>query len=241
MNELIKKRCRFSVYFIILLLSSCVFFVSCSTSEECHYSEQGVSVAADFFGYWIYFISDYLFWIYAIAFGLLAYGRKKEALKRHIVITVAIYASFQWTSCPACACIIPYYIGLPLMYVPNVNNKYLDKFFWGGTVLVWLYLSIMNWQREEFTSWIIQIGVWGIVGAIFAFFMSIDLNERCPYCGHFALSNIGETDRFQNVVRHFKVLDASGSDQLNVIDGGLKRKNAFRHCGCCFNRTGNGL
>ena len=232
---------RHTVYKIFLLIVTFGALNGCSSPYSQSYREDGISVTADFFGEWIYIISDYLFWIYAIVFGLLAYGRRKESLKRHVVITFAIYASFQWTSCPACACIIPYYIGLPLMYIPNIKNRYIDKCFWGGTILVWIYLCFMDWQKEGFVSWIVQIGVWGVVGLLFAFFMTIDLEGRCPYCGHFALSNIGETDRFQNAVSHFKVLDEKGSDQLNAIDGSLKRKSAFRRCGCCLLKTGNGL
>ncbi len=226
---------------IVLLMAIDCIFTSCSSIYPGRYLPLGASTAAGFFGHWVYLLSDYFFWIYAVLFGLLAYGRKKEALKRHVVITLAIYASFQWTSCPACACIIPYYVGMPLMYIPNFKSKFLDSFFGGGTVLAWIYLCFMDWQQENFSSWIMQIGVWGVVGFIFAFFLSIDLNERCPHCGHFSLSDIGETDRYQNAAKHFNVLDENGADQFNVIDGGLKRKSAFRRCGYCFNKIGNGL
>lgn len=232
---------RHTVYNIFLLIVTLGALNGCSSTYSQFYREDGISVAADFFGEWIYIIPDYLFWIYAVVFGLLAYGRGKEALKHHIVITLAIYASFQWTLCLACACFIPYYIGVPLMYIPNIKNRYIDYLFWGGTVLVWIYLCFMDWPKERFVSWVFQVGIWGVVGLLFAFFMTIDLEGRCPYCGHFALSNIGETDRFENAVSHFNVLDEKGADQLNVIGGSLKRMSAFRHCGCCLHKTGNSL
>ena len=99
---------RHTVYNIFLLIVTLGALNGCSSTYSQFYREDGISVAADFFGEWIYIIPDYLFWIYAVVFGLLAYGRGKEALKHHIVITLAIYASFLWKSCLGCACFIPY-------------------------------------------------------------------------------------------------------------------------------------
>ena len=139
----------------IIIIVACLLLMGCEASADLTYLRYiGEAGVGKYYSDWIFLIGSYLFWIYAVVFGILACGRNQDAFIRHVVFTLAMYVTFHWSVAPATACILPYYIGMPLMYVPQIKSYWLEKgVFWTGTIVSWLYLCYMDWLYEKFSLW----------------------------------------------------------------------------------------
>lgn len=75
---------------------------------------------------------------------------------------------------------------------------------------------------------------WAVVGYIGCIMFQSDLSERCPYCGRFAVSWKGRSERFNKVLEHFNTLNEDGSDIEGVGDTVFKtivyKKQRCGHC-----------
>lgn len=221
-----------------------MLLMGCEVSADLMYLRYiGEAGVGKYYSDWIFWIGSYLFWIYAIVFGILACGRNRDAFIRHIVFTLAIYVTFQWSVAPVTACILPYYIGMPLIYVPQIKSHWIEKgIFWTGTIISWLYLCYMDWLYENFSLWIADSIVWGVSAVFFVIFISLDLNDRCPHCGYFALSWKGRSNRYNKALKHFYILSNDGSDRKSKFEEplGIPKGKEVR-CGHCLKCSNGGL
>jgi len=103
-----------------------------------------------------------------------------------------------------------------------------------GAIASLLFLCYKAWVYESFFSWIIDMAGWGI-GAYLGFigFMFITYG-RCDHCGHFGLSRMGRTKRFDDAVDHFRFLNADGSDLKDMPDNGEVKNPQEVRCAHCF-------
>lgn len=191
--------------------------------------------AAAYFGSWMYYVKNYLFWIYAILFGILALTRNDGSIWRHLILTAILYWTFYWDFAPARAFVIPYYIYMPLLYLPFIKNSIINSIIIFGTIAAMIWIGYNDWLYEGLFSWIIDIAGWGLMAVICLVIAVSETDKRCPHCGHFALSWYGNTPRYLNAVEHFRYLNADGSDNSNMTNGELKSNNAkIMRCGHCM-------
>lgn len=188
-----------------------------------------------YFGSWVYYFSDYLFWIYAILFGWLAIGRGTTAFTRHAFYTITLYFTFKIELAPACAFAIPYYICTPMLYIPFIRNRYISPLMTYGTVVSMIFLGFGLWEYQRFFSWAGYMILWAVVGYICNIMFRSDLLERCPYCGRFAVSWRGRTARYDKAPSHFRYLNEDGSD-IKGIDDTFFRTITYnkQRCGHCM-------
>ncbi len=226
---------------ILLLIIMCLILSSCTNSTELDYLRMtNGSGAAEYFGPWINFFRDYLFWIYAIVFILPTINRGGLSIIEHLFITVAMYITFAWDFAPARAFIIPYYVCMPLLYIPFINNKYISYLSIGGTAIAMLFLCYKAWLYEGFFYWLIHIAGWGFSAycCLIAFVMHQE--GRCPNCGHFCLTMRGVTPKYKGAVEHFRNLDPEGRDirEVSLGDPQIDPKDIGKEC-CpyCMNYT----
>ena len=206
---------------------------SCTNSTELDYLRMvNGTGAAEYFGSWINFIKDYLFWPYAIVFAILSSRYDSLSRLAHILLSIAFFISFHWDFDPLRAFILPYYIYMPLVYVPYVKNDHLFFLSIGGTAVVMLFLCYKAWVYEGFFNWLIDMVAWIMCayGGLIAFMVYMD--DRCPKCGHFSLSMRGVTPKYKGAVEHFRKLDAYGSDIKEVSLGNpeIDPKDVGKQC-----------
>ena len=188
-----------------------------------------------YLGSWVYYFSDYLFWIYAILFGWVAIGRGASAFTRHVVYTVALYFTFRIEFAPACAFAIPYYICPPMLYIPPIKNRYISPLMTFGIVISMILLGFGLWEYQRFFPWLGYMICWAVVGYIGCIMFRSDLFERCPYCGRFAVSWKGRTARFDKAITLFYNLNDDGSDIAGIGDTAFKTKiYKNQRCGHCM-------
>lgn len=217
----------------IFSLFICLIITGCTNSTELEYLRQvNGTGAAEYFGPWINFIKDYLFWPYAIVFAILS--SRYDSLPRfaHIALSIAFFISFHWDFDPLRAFIIPYYLCMPLVYVPYIKNENLTILSIGGTTVAMLFLCYKAWGYEGFFNWLIDMVAWIICayGGLLAFMVYMD--ERCPKCGHFCLSMRGATPKYKGAIEHFRNLDSEGFDirEVSLGDPEIDPKDIGKQC-----------
>lgn len=105
-----------------------------------------------YFGSWVYYFSNYLFWVYAFLFGWFAIGRGTTAFTRHAFYTIALYFTFKIELAPASAFAIPYYICTPMLYIPFIRNRYISPLMTFGIVVSMILLGFGLWEYQRFFS-----------------------------------------------------------------------------------------
>jgi hypothetical protein len=187
-----------------------------------------------YLGSWVYFFSNYLFWIYAVLFGWLAVGRGTSAFTRHAFYTVVLYFTFKIELAPASAFAIPYYICTPMLYIPIIRNRLISPLMTFGTIASMILLGFGLWEYQNFFPWAGYMICWAVVGYIGCLLFHSDLLERCLYCGHFAVSWKGRTNRYEKALMHFNTLKEDGSDIEGIGDTAFNtiiyKKQRCGHC-----------
>jgi len=188
-----------------------------------------------YFGSWVYYFSNYLFWVYAFLFGWFAIGRRTTAFTRPAFYTIALYFTFKIELAPASAFAIPYYICTPMLYIPFIRNRYISLLMTYGTVVSMIFLGFGLWEYQRFFPWAGYMILWAVVGYIGSIMFHSDLLERCPYCGRFAVSWRGRTARYDKAPSHFRYLNEDGSD-IEGIDDTFFRTITYnkQRCGHCM-------
>lgn len=220
---------------MLLLLCICLLVCSCENSSELEYLRQvNGTGAAEYFGPWVSIFKDYLFWPYAIIFGLLLSRQGLFPLIGHWGITILLFLSYKIDFDPMRAFMLPYYFCMPLLFIPPIKTDKIIGVIVIGAIASLLFLCYKAWVYESFFSWIIDMAGWGI-GAYLGFigFMFITYG-RCDHCGHFGLSRMGRTKRFDDAVDHFRFLNADGSDLKDMPDNGEVKNPQEVRCAHCF-------
>ena len=209
---------------LVLILSSCVSSVD-ETGRAMLRITNGAG-AAEYFGSWIDILKYKVFWVYAITFTLIRPGQGYSRII-HIILCVALYVSFHWDYDPARAIIIPYFVCMPLLYIPIIKNSIIDQILLWSIILSLLFLAYEAWIYEGFFSWIIDMFVWCAVAYGGAFLLIGLRHERCPSCGHYALSWKGQTKQYNMLYTHFNKFTQDCTDisehipntaQYNIFD-----------------------
>ena len=206
-----------------------------------HKEEMALSncAAAVYLGKWVYVVKYLLFWIYAVLFGLLCIGRRDGSIWRHLILTAIIYLTLHWDWAPAAAFLITYYIYTPLLYVPFIKNGIINTFTIICTLATLGFLGWQAWQCEGFFPWVGDMAIWGFSAIVCLTYALNDTNDRCPHCGHLALSRLGNTERYENTWQHFLALEQDGSDLYDMSNGDITKKNGKKRCGHCHNLANN--
>ena len=211
-----------------------VLLVSCSDSNELEYLRQvNGTGAAEYFGPWVSILKDYLFWPYVVIPFILLSRQGTLAFLGHLALAIMFYISFHFDFDPMRAFLLPYFVGMTLLFIPSVKKDFIITIIVFGTIASLLFLCYKAWIYESFFSWLFDMAVWGVAAYIgFMAFIAIT-NSRCPHCGHFALSKRGRTKRYDDAIEHFRYLDADGSDIKTMVDDGQVIDKEVR-CAHCF-------
>ena len=222
---------------VVLLLAVCLFaivVVGCSDSSELeHLRQTNGTGSAEYYGPWVSVFKNYLFWPYAIIFGILFLGRDWLVWGCHFVITIAFFISFHWDLDPLRTLLIPYYICMPMLFIPPIKNDWIFKILLVGCLAAFAFLFYKAWCYEGFFTWLFHMVVWGVCGYGGAIVFYMQLEGRCPHCGYYALSWRGRTKRYAEAVNHFRYLNANGSDMDNLVED-EEVNHEKKRCGHCL-------
>ena len=219
---------------VLLFLCALVLFAGCSTSYELEYLRQiNGAGAAEYFGPWVSILKDYLIWPYIVIPFILFLRQGFFTIIGHIGLATMFLVSFQFDYDPMRAFLLPYFVGMTLLFIPSIKKDAIITIMVLGTTASLLFLCYKAWAYEGFFSWLVDITVWGFcayIGFIAFIFMTY---RRCPHCGHFALSKRGRTKRYDDAIEHFRYLDVDGSDIKDLADDGQVIEKEVR-CAHCF-------
>lgn len=225
------KRIILLLTVLVLILSSCESSVN-ETGRAMLRITNGAG-AAEYFGSWIDILKYKVFWVYAITFTLIRPGQGYSRII-HIILCVALYISFHWDYDPLRAFILPYFICMPLLYIPIINNKIIMGVFTFCFVGSLLFLAYKAWIYEGFISWVFDMFVWGVVGFYAGSFpLGLLIIDRCPHCGHYALSWKGRTSQYNNMYAHFSKFTQECTDISESIPKEVNINSRDKTCAHC--------